>query len=230
MVSTLSTPLFINPVFSESKEEGEGEIFVVDNFDKRVMFNLLEGKAQGYEEAGTKCVPTFTADPKETYGGVGSSLRLDFDVTAMKSFSYYWSSLIPEHSGKFDENGAEIVEFKDFSTYDYISFWMMDPRGGVDFKVELHEDVDGDGVYIMGRDKTSSVNIASENEITKRGEWQKIVIPLSRFNTINDCKRIAEIVFVFKNGLGINNGTVYIDGLSFGAYPKKDDKGKERLL
>jgi len=228
-VSAFTAPLFIGlPLFSA--EEGGAEIFMIDNFDKRIMFNLLGGKTQGYEEAGTKCVPRFTTVPKETHGGTGSSLRLDFYVTATNSFSYYWSSLIPEHSGKFDAGGVEIIEFKNFSKYDYISFWMMDPQGGVDFRVELHEDVDGDGVYIMGRDKTSSVNIASQNDIAKRGEWQKVVIPLSSFNMIDDRKHMAEIVFVFKNGHGVNKGTVYIDDLAFGAYPKNKDKGKGRLL
>ena len=199
----------------------EGGIFMVDDFNQRKMFNLLGGKTQGYEEAGVKCIPTFATSPEETRAGKGPSLRLDFNVSAPNSFSYYWTKLITEYAGAFSGKTFEARAFKDLSGYDYLSFWLMDPQGGADFAVELHQDVDGDGTYIMGKDKISSIDIAAYNDVTMRGKWQEIVIPLSGFRNITDWGKILEIVFVFRHGRGIDKGTVYIDDVCFGSNPPK---------
>ncbi|MFA5335406.1 MAG: hypothetical protein WC324_00640 [Candidatus Omnitrophota bacterium] len=178
-----------------------GETFTVDDFNGKQMFNLLGGKTQGYEEAGVKCIPTFTEDPAERHGETGASLRLDFDVSKGKGFSYYWSTLLSDLRG-----------------YDFLSFWYRDPAGGVLFAIEVHQDVDADGSYIMAVDKISSVDVAPYLDSLAAGKWQKIEIPLTKFSNIDDWSRVLDIVFLFRNGRGLNKGTVFIDDLSFVKY------------
>ena len=178
-----------------------GETFTVDDFNGKQMFNLLGGKTQGYEEAGVKCIPTFTEDPAERHGETGASLRLDFDVSKGKGFSYYWSTLLSDLRG-----------------YDFLSFWYRDTAGGVLFAIEVHQDVDADGSYIMAVDKISSVDVAPYLDSLAAGKWQKIEIPLTKFSNIDDWSRVLDIVFLFRNGRGLNKGTVFIDDLSFVKY------------
>jgi hypothetical protein len=192
----------IAPTAAEVVSPG-GKAFIVDDFDGKRMFNLLGGKTQGYEEAGVRCIPTFTENPDERHGDTGASLRLDFDVSKGGDFSYYWSTLLA---------------LGDFRDYDFLSFWYRDPQGGAIFTIEIHQDTDGDGAYIMGIDKISSIDTGSYIDKLAAGKWQKIEIPLTRFSNIDDWSRVLDIVFVFKNGRGLNKGAVFIDDLSFVRY------------
>ncbi len=201
-----------SPVLSQE----ESYVLLVDDFDQGKMYNLLGGKTQGDEEVPGGCIPTFTKKYSETYGRNGCSLKLDFDVTARDSFSYYWSELNSQHTSLIEGKAINVIALKDFSEYDYLSFWLMDPKGGVDFTVELHQDVDGDSVYIIGKDITASVGILRYYDKGMAGKWQKIVMPTSHFKGITDWQRILELVLVFRNGHGILKGTVYIDDILFG--------------
>lgn len=194
------------------------KVFMVDNYDAGQMFNLMGGKTQGYEEAGVKCIPTFTRDPEERHGDGGASLRLDFDVSKGAGFSYYWSTLLAGRKTDVAGNEIEMMAFSDLRGYDFLSFWYKDPAGGALFAIEMHQDTDGDGSYIMGVDKISSVDIAPYIDKLAAGKWQKVEIPLSRFSNINDWSRVLDIVFVFRNGRGLNKGTVFVDDLSFVKY------------
>ncbi|MFA5147745.1 MAG: hypothetical protein WC491_01300 [Candidatus Omnitrophota bacterium] len=192
--------------------------FIIDDFNGRQMFNLLGGKTQGYEEAGVKCIPTFTEDPAERHGETGASLRLDFDVSKGKGFSYYWSTLLAGRKTDVAGQAIELMAFSDLRGYDFLSFWYRDPAGGVLFAIEIHQDADSDGSYIMAVDKISSVDIAPYLDSLAAGKWQKIEIPLTKFSNIDDWSRVLDIVFLFRNGRGLNKGTVFIDDLSFVKY------------
>ena len=202
-ISLISLATSMSASGALSNEGTGGKVLMVDDFDKKQMYNLLGGKTQGYEESGVRCIPTFTENPDERHGENGASLRLDFDVSKGISFSYYWSTLMVGRG---------------LRGYDFLTFWLKDPQGGTEFTIELHQDVDGDGSYIMGVDKISSVDVGQYIDRYAVGKWQKIEIPLSRFSNINDWSRILDIVFVFRNGRGINKGTVFIDDLSFVTY------------
>ncbi|MFH1779440.1 MAG: hypothetical protein ABH847_05375, partial [Candidatus Omnitrophota bacterium] len=195
---------------------GKNYILLVDDFDHGKMFNLLGGKTQGDEEKPGGCIPSFTKKDSQIYGRSGGSLKLDFDVSVTNSFSYYWSKLSSKYPTKVEDETVDVIALKDLSDYDYLSFWLLDPQGGIDFTVELHQDVDEDGVYIIGRDITSSVGILRYYSKNMVGKWQKIVIPTSHFKGITDWKKIIELVFVFRNGHGIPKGMVYIDDILFG--------------
>ena len=214
--------LALSPVFCE---EGT-KVFMIDDFDSKIMFNLAGGKTQGYEEAGVRCIPTFTDDPKERHGDKGASLRLDFDVGKRESFSYYWTTLIVEKKIEVEGRNIEIASFADLRDYDFLEFWFKDPQGGIDFAIEIHEDVNGDGMYTMGVDKISTVGVGRYIDRSAVGKWQKISIPLTKFSNIKDWNRIPEIVFVFKNGYGIPMGTVYLDDLALIKRPPLVESGK----
>ncbi len=204
--------VFSNNVLSQE----EPYALLVDDFDHGKMYNLLYGKTQGDEEKPGGCVPNFTNDPAVTYGRNGSSLKLDFDVTVKESFSYYWSKFSSKYQTIVEDKVIDVIDIRDLSEYDYLSFWMMDPQGGVDFTVELHQDVDEDGVYLIGKDISAPAGIKRYHNKDMVGKWQKIAIPLSYFKSITDWRKIMELVFVFRNGRGIPNGTVYIDDILFG--------------
>ena len=214
--------LAAGPVFCEETNK----VLMIDDFDKMTMFNLLGGKTQGYEEAGVKCIPTFTEDPNERHGDKGASLRLDFDVNKKQSFSYYWTTLIIEKKTEVEGKDIEIASFCPLREYDTLEFWFKDPQGGIDFVIELHEDVNGDGVYTMGIDRISTVDVGQYIDKSAVGKWQKISIPLANFSNIKDWDRILDIVFVFKNGYGIPKGTVYLDDLALVKRPTLIEPGQ----
>ena len=211
-----------SPVFCEET----AKVFMIDDFNGKIMFNLAGGKTQGYEEAGVRCIPTFTDDPKEMHGDKGASLRLDFDVGKRNSFSYYWTTLIVEEKTEVEGKNIAIASSCPLRDYDLLEFWFKDPQGGVDFTIEIHEDVNGDGVYTMGVDKVSTVEAGRYIDRTEAGKWQKVSIPLTDFTIIKDWDRILEIVFVFKNGYGIPKGTVYLDDLALIKRPPLIEPGK----
>ncbi|MDD5073278.1 MAG: hypothetical protein PHW51_05750 [Candidatus Omnitrophica bacterium] len=211
--------LMPGPVFCE---EMQVSVLKIDDFDGKVMFNLLGGKTQGYEEAGIKCIPSFTDDPKERYGDKGASLKLDFDVTKRGSFAFYWTMLTVKKNIEVEGRNVEVISFAALRGHDFLEFQFKDPKGGADFTIEVHEDADGDGVYMMGVDRSSMVNADPYIDRTAAGKWQKISIPLIKFANIKDWDRILEIVFVFKSGYGIPKGTVYLDDLELVKYPKEE--------
>lgn len=211
--------LISSPVFCE---EVPVQVLKIDDFDGKVMFNLLGGKTQGYEEAEVKCIPTFTDDPKERYGDKGASLRLDFDVTKRGSFSFYWTILTVKKNTVVEGRNIEIMSFADLRGHDVLELQFKDPQGGADFTIEMHEDVDGDGVYMMGIDRSSSVDVSPYIDRSASGKWQKISIPLIKFANIKDWNHILEIVFVFKSGSGIPKGAVYLDDLELVKYPQEE--------
>lgn len=217
IVFGIGTLLIAQLIFSSpALSQDESYVLLVDGFDQGKMYNLLGGKTQGDEEVPGGCIPTLTKKYSETYGRNGCSLKLDFDVTVRDSFSYYWSKLNSQYTSLVEGKAVNVIALKDFSEYDYLSFWLMDPKGGADFTVELHQDADGDGVYIIGKDITASVGILRYYDKDMVGKWQKIVIPTSHFKGITSWQKILELVFVFRNGHGIPKGTVYMDDILFG--------------
>ena len=203
-------------------EEVPVQVLKIDDFDGKTMYNLLGGKTQGYEEAGVKCIPTFTDDPKERFGDTGASLKLGFDVTKNRSFAFYWSMLTVKKNTVVEGRRIEIMSLADLRGHDVLEFQFKDPQGGADLTVEIHEDVDGDGAYMMGVDRSSSVDISPYIDRMATGKWQKISIPLIKFSSIKDWSRLLEIVFVFKSGYGILKGTVYLDDLELVKYPPRE--------
>jgi hypothetical protein len=186
-------------------------VILIDDFEKGVRTNLLGGKTQGDEEFPGGCLASFAGDEGFVFGSRGYSLKLDYDVAIPGSFSYYWSTLGPPVQG---QNVSEPLNLQD---YQYLSFWVRSDRKMPQFVVEIHEDTDGDRLFTLGKDVVSRALVLAYVPVRDLTQWQKVVIPFSRFRQIEKWSRILEIAFIFENQLGSEKGTVYIDDILFGS-------------
>lgn len=151
-----------------------------------------------------------------TRGNSGYSLRLDYDVSDLGEFSFYWIKLGREIDSKASSSAA-----RDLTSYNYLSFWIKGAQEEGNIKVELHQDIDGDGVFVFGRDITSYVytnGYAPSGAMTQN--WQKVTIPLKKFTKITDWSKMLELVLVFENRAGNKKGILYIDDILFGYRPE----------
>ncbi|MBU0605426.1 MAG: hypothetical protein KKH77_03970, partial [Candidatus Omnitrophica bacterium] len=145
-------------------------------------------------------------------GNTGSAVALDYDVERLGEFTFYWIKLGREIPGK-----AGSTEPLDISNCNYLSFWIKGAQDVSDIKIELHQDVNGDGIFSYGLDITSYVYVNAfigGGIISK--DWSKVVIPLKAFGKITDWSKMSELVFVFENKAGLKKGLIYIDDILFG--------------
>ncbi|MDD5423125.1 MAG: glucoamylase family protein, partial [Candidatus Omnitrophica bacterium] len=151
-------------------------------------------------------------DEDYTKGRSGYSLRLNFDVSNLGDYSFYWIKLGKELTDKKDATAP-----LDLRGYDYLSFWIKGAQEGGNVKVEMHQDIDNDGVFMFDRDLTGYVylNAYIKNGIITK-DWQKVLVPLKDFSRITDWSKALELVFVFENKVGNQKGAVYIDDILFG--------------
>ncbi len=188
---------------------------LICDYNDGTLTNNLGGISGGKETLPGTLYPTVVPDEGITRGAYGYSLGLDYSVENLGEYAFYWMKLGPELPGK-DKATAAI----DLTKYNYISFWVKGAQEGGDIKIELHQDVENNGLFEFGRDITSYVYANAflrQGIITK--EWQKVTIPLRYFSRIADWSKILELVFVFENKLGNKTGAVYIDDILFGYRP-----------
>ncbi|MFH0838854.1 MAG: hypothetical protein V1893_01550 [Candidatus Omnitrophota bacterium] len=203
----------ITAVYAQQASSGAGDFSIlVDDFNAGKTFNLLNGKTQGDEELLGGCVPSFTTAAMLTKGLTGHSLRLDFDVTTPGSFSYYYSLLGAQRTG------SNAMDTLDVSKYDYLSFYVRSTLKDVNFKIMLYKDKDNDGLLLLNNDLASAVFLAKYYDYwpERIGTWQKVVIPFSDFDKIQDFSNILELVITFESRSVDNQGTVFIDDILFG--------------
>lgn len=209
--STVAKPAVGAP---EKQGETADKVIVVDDFERGEQPNNLGGISQGKEEFPGGCIPSFVDDPKIAFGGKGYSLRLDYEVTPPGAFSYYVT-----RTGAPGRVAGTTVPL-DLTGYKYLSFWMRPDTSKPEFMIDIHEDRDGDGFFVQGKDGVSRVDVKRFIEVGKKNQWQKVVIPLRAFKKVKDWSKILEIAIVFENKkdkLGQEQkGTIYFDEISFG--------------
>lgn len=184
------------------------QVILVDHYNDQDGRNQLGGESRGEEGFQGFCTPGFVAG-ESAFGRTGASLSLDYDVTAAGSFSYFLIEL-----GMADLTGMS-----------YLSFWMKpetgEPQRKLEFVIELHEDTDGDGRYILGKDTAERVSVTSFIRRVNPEGWKKVAVPLSRFRRIRSWDRILEMAFIFENRWRIGRGRLLVDDLLFGShYPE----------
>ncbi len=200
------------------------QILVVDDFDDGNKPNNLLGGTAGDEEYPGGCIPTPEGPGgPEVFGGRGYSLRLDYDVDMPESFSFFSSQLGPAFgSSSTGEEGSDFlkevhkIEPKDLTPYQYLSLWVLTDQAAPRFSVELHEDSDGDNMFILGKDVSDKLSVARFVVGEDVARWRKVVMPLSRFKKMSAWQRGMEIVLVFENRLQAGKGRVMVDDLIFG--------------
>lgn len=208
---------FLNTLFIPQAEcAAKGDFtppIVLSDYNSGTLLTNSGGLSGGDEEAPGTAFAAVIPDDNFTKGNAGYSLMLDYDVSGLGDFSFYWIKLGKEVRGR---PGA--TRPLDLSEYNYMSFWIRGAEGGEKVKVELHQDTDNNGIFVFGKDITSSVytdDYAPDSRTTEN--WQKVLIPLKDFTGINDRSNILELVLVFENKAGNTKGAVYIDDILFGA-------------
>ena len=189
---------------------------VVYNCDGGSLITNLGSLSGGDETQPGFTFTTLIPDEDYTKGHSGYSLKLDFDVSNMGEYSFYWMKLGKELA---DKKGATAC--LNLTDYNYLSFWIKGGQDGGNIKIELHQDLDNDGFFVFDRDLTSYVyiNVYIKNgQITK--DWQKVLIPLKDFSKITDWSKMIELVFVFENKVGNQKGFIYLDDIIFGYRPE----------
>ena len=163
---------------------------LVDDFDRGEKPNALGGDFGSWDKDPTdptqKCSITF--DRAQALGGVGYSLRLDYDVDSPNpAYNGFWMKL----------------QDADLTSYSKLSFYVKgDPVRGhtTSAKLELKNGKE------VGHYTFSGIT----------GDWQLVTIPLSEFEGITDWSSMSEFVVVFDDVTATSKiGTLYLDEISF---------------
>lgn len=207
---------FLNTL-SLAKESANGKFIlslVVSDYNAESLITNLGSLSGGDEGLPGTLYSTIIVDNGFRRGDSGAAVRLDYDVSNPGDYSFYWIKLGKEIRGKSD-----VTETIDLSRYNYLSFWIKGSPDLSKIKVEAHQDVEPNGLFIFGKDISSFVytNLYMDGSIGSK--WKKVVIPLADFAGIKDWSKILELVFVFENKNDTPKGTVYIDDIMFGSRP-----------
>lgn len=212
--SLLALALF-GAVVSQQPANAEleiNEVLLVNEFGAGTGANVLGGSQGGDGEAPGLCYPNPHYTVSSATGMTGESLKLDFDVRAPGSFTFYWMKLGPKTT---DMGGTATL---DLSGKKYLSFWVRGKEGRERFKVEIHQDADADGLFTAGKDISGHVYVDSYLKKGIEKDWTKVCIPLADIRRITDWSKIIEIVFTFENHANLlKSGTVYVDDIVFGS-------------
>ena len=163
---------------------------VVDDFDSGSKPNALGGDFGAWDrdpnDATQFCHMGFDKD--NAFGGVGFSLRLDYDVDSSNpAYNGFWAKL-----NNLDASG-----------YKQLSFYVKGDSGKgytSQIKLELKNDKER-GTYLL-RGVTD--------------QWQKATIPLQDFSGITDWSKLTEFVVVFDDINSTQKvGTLYLDDVVF---------------
>ena len=211
--------LFFNASYLISAENVKTSKFVTPiitcDYSNGTLTNSLGGISGGKETLPGVLYATVNTDEGCTRGACGYSAQIDYDVARLGEYAFYWMKLGGELPGK-DKATATV----DLKNYNYLSFWVKSGKNGGNIKIELHQDIDNNGIFEFGKDITSYIYA---NAYLKSGaltnKWQKVTIPLKYFTKITDWSKALELVFVFENKTGNTVGTVYIDDIIFGYRP-----------
>ncbi len=198
---------------------------LIADFDKCSNFNYLHGQMGGDTKAPGTCNSSFITNPTDVYGGGGSSLKLDFDVTLSDTYSFFWCKLGPKIS---DLSNA--TEYLDLSSYKYLSFYVKGLKGNEIFKIEMHQDVDNNHIFNFDKDIASSVYAPVYLKKCITSNWQKVIVPLEDFTKLKDKTKMLEIVFVFENSFNKENpkSSVFVDNFILGTAFILNDKEAPR--
>ena len=198
-----------------SAKEDPPRILVVDDFDRPSLYNHLKGSF-GVVAAGGKAKFDF-APPEVPYLVNQWALDVSYKTAPNPGYAFLWMKL------GAPLGASDVTTYLDLSAYQYLSlqYRILKPKkkdgpGNDDFKIEIHQDADGDGRFIFEKDKSSA---AALSQAAVKGpenpDWRKAIVPLNRFREITDWSKILEIVFVFERDRTGAARTVRFGDLSF---------------
>ena len=182
--------LFLGTSLEAAK--GPDEILVISDFDTGDKPNNIGGDFGAWDKDPNDETQTCTTEfvTEDALGdAMGYAIRLDYDVDSPNpAYNGFWMKLV----------GLDATD------YNALSFYIKgDPDAGFTrrVKIELKDMSNKPSAYII-----SGVT----------DEWQKYVIPFSKFRRVRDWSSMNEFVVVFDD---INSnpkaGTIYIDQIAF---------------
>ena len=163
---------------------------LVDDFDRGEKPNALGGDFGSWDKDPSdptqKCTIAF--DKTNAFGGVGYSLKIDYDVDSPNpAYNGFWMKL----------------QGTDLSTYKKLTFYVRgdNTRGFTpQIKLELKNGKE------VGRYLLKGVT----------DQWLQVSIPLKDFAGLTDWKGMTEFVIVFDDLTSTKKvGTVYLDEITF---------------
>ena len=170
---------FLYTDYSEAQEIPQKPVkfikpIILSDFSEGTLYTNLGGLSGGDDNKPGTLYATIIQDEGYVRGNTGYAVALDYDVDRLGEFTYYWIKLGKEIPGK-----AGSTEPLDLRDYNYLSFWIKGAQDVSDIKIELHQDVNGDGVFTYGQDITSYVYLnAFINGGMVSKDWGKVVVPL----------------------------------------------------
>jgi len=189
---------------------------VLADYNGGSIYTNLGGLSGGDDNKPGTVFAAIMQDEGYVKGNSGGAVALDYDVERLGEYTFYWIKLGKEVQGK--AGSTEIIDLRDCN---YMSFWIKGAQEVSDIKIELHQDVNGDGIFTYGQDVTSYVYAnAYINGGMISKDWNKVVIPLKAFSKITDWSKTLELVFVFENKAGNKKGMMYVDDILFGNRPE----------
>lgn len=190
--------------------------FILADYSAGTLYTNTGGLSGGDDNKPGTVYATTLRDEGFVRGNDGYAVALDYDVERLGEYTFYWIKLGKEVPGK---TGS--TECMDLRNYNYLSLWIKGSKEISDIKIEVHQDVNGDGIFTYGQDVTSYVYVSAYiNGGLISKDWNKVVIPLKAFGKITDWSKASELVFVFENKAGNNKGVVYVDDILFGSRPE----------
>ncbi|MDP3790971.1 MAG: glucoamylase family protein [Candidatus Omnitrophota bacterium] len=208
--------VFLNTLSFAKEAPGKNFVppLVLTDYSTESLITNAGSLSGGDEELPGTLYATIAVDNGFRRGESGAAVRLDYDVSKPGDYSFYWMKLGKQLRGKSDATQAI-----DLAQYNYISFWIKGTPDLSKVKVEMHQDVDTNGMFVFGKDISSFVYTNPYMNGNIDSNWKKVIIPLSAFAAIKDWSKTLELVFVFENKNDTPKGSVYIDDIIFGCRP-----------
>ena len=211
--------LFTALLNTSSRAQGSADYefippLVLSDYNDESTINNLGGISGGDAELPGTAYAAIVSDNGFRRGEYGSALRIDYDVPLPGDYSFYWIKTGKELYGK-----PGVTAAFDMGLYNYLSFWIKADPDIKNVKVEVHQDIDDNGIFVFGKDIAAFVYTDPYMNGVVDKSWKKVVIPLADFTAIKDWSKIIEIVFVFENKNGTPKGALYLDDLILGYRP-----------
>lgn len=208
---------------SKASNPAPASVVLVDDFNEGRFANHLGGIFGAVAQGGDATIGFSSSSTP--YLAQSSSLKFNYQVKNSPGYAFLWMKL-----GK-SKTSPEVTEYLDLNGFTFLSFKYHAKRA-INFKVELHEDLDGDGRYVYEKDRSGSVYIDSVKTFELEDNWFKVLIPLKRYTMIKDWSKILEIVYVFEKDRSGEIGEVLLDDIFFipQELKKTADTGAQEFL
>jgi hypothetical protein len=205
---------FCNPL---DPAPGDCRLRLIDNFDDGEDPNL-----PGYNPKFFFQLPdtpniftSYESRPENVHGGVGYSIKVDFDVSNENNSFGGWIQTV----GQLPDGGFNAAKFH------YLTFWIKTVSDSINFQIALKDTKEGPARGEYKHETDPKPLLWEIDNFMPTKEWKQARIPLSRIlptaseDPIN-LKTLYQLIFGFSQGAfkekgGRLKGTFFIDEIAF---------------